>query len=113
MLKNVKTGNLRDEYDVLEEIGKGAYSTCKRCVHRASRVEYAVKIIDKSKRDCEEEVSILLRYGQHPNIISLRLVFLCKVWLQFIPRSNLDHSIGLMEPFQKLFRFRMTNLKNF
>ena len=31
-----------------------------------------MKIIDKSKRDCEEEVSILLRYGQHPNIISLR-----------------------------------------
>lgn len=78
MLKNVKTGNIRDEYDVLEEIGKGAYSTCKRCVHRASRVEYAVKIIDKSKRDCEEEVSILLRYGQHPNIISLRLVFYIK-----------------------------------
>ncbi|XP_023345348.1 ribosomal protein S6 kinase 2 beta [Eurytemora carolleeae] len=75
VLKNVKTGNIRDEYDVLEEIGKGAYSTCKRCVHRASRVEYAVKIIDKSKRDCEEEVSILLRYGQHPNIISLRDMF--------------------------------------
>ena len=76
MLKNGKSGNLHDEYDVLEEIGKGSYSTCKRCVHRASRVEYAVKIIDKSKRDCEEEVSILLRYGQHPNIISLRLVFI-------------------------------------
>lgn len=34
-----------------------------------------MKIIDKSKRDCEEEVSILLRYGQHPNIISLRDMF--------------------------------------
>ena len=72
MPKKGKSGKLTDEYDVLEEIGKGAYSTCKRCVHRASKVEYAVKIIDKYKRDCEEEVAILLRYGQHPNIISLR-----------------------------------------
>jgi len=38
-------------------------------------VEYAVKIVDRSKRDCDEEVQILLRYGQHPNIISLRDMF--------------------------------------
>ena len=29
----------------------------------------------RSKRDSEEEVQILLRYGQHPNIISLRDMF--------------------------------------
>ena len=34
-----------------------------------------MKIVDKSKRECEEEVQILLRYGQHPNIISLRDMF--------------------------------------
>jgi p90 ribosomal S6 kinase len=70
-----RLGNLTDEYDVHEEIGRGTYSVCKRCIHRATKLEYAVKIIDKSKRDCEEEVSILLRYGQHPNIISLRDMF--------------------------------------
>ena len=32
-----------------------------------------VQIIDKSKRDCEEEVQILLKYGQHPNIIALKV----------------------------------------
>jgi len=74
-LKSGKSGKLADEYEVLEEIGKGTFSTCKRCIHRATKIEYAVKIIDKSKRDCEEEVSILLRYGQHPNIISLRDMF--------------------------------------
>ena len=34
-----------------------------------------MKIVDRSKRDCDEEVQILLRYGQHPNIISLRDMF--------------------------------------
>ena len=33
------------------------------------------QIIDKKKRGCKEEIEILLRYGQHPNIISLRDAF--------------------------------------
>jgi len=37
--------------------------------------EYAVKIVTRKSRDCDEEVQILLRYGQHPNIISLRDMF--------------------------------------
>jgi len=73
--KNHKTGVFAQEYEVCEEIGRGSYSVCRRCVHRGTRVEYAVKIVDRSKRDCEEEVQILLRYGQHPNIISLRDMF--------------------------------------
>lgn len=31
-----------------------------------------LQIIDKSKRDPTEEIEILLRYGQHPNIITLK-----------------------------------------
>lgn len=64
-----------DGYDVKEDIGVGSYSICKRCIHKASNMEYAVKIIDKSKRDPTEEIEILLRYGQHPNIITLRDVY--------------------------------------
>ncbi|XP_004600822.1 ribosomal protein S6 kinase alpha-2 isoform X3 [Sorex araneus] len=64
-----------DGYEVGEDIGVGAYSVCKRCVHKASDTEYAVKIIDKSKRDPSEEIEILLRYGQHPNIITLKDVY--------------------------------------
>lgn len=33
------------------------------------------QIINKSKRDCSEEVEILLRYGQHPTIVTLRDLF--------------------------------------
>ncbi|XP_027722484.1 ribosomal protein S6 kinase alpha-3 isoform X3 [Vombatus ursinus] len=64
-----------DGYEVKEDIGVGSYSICKRCIHKVTNMEYAVKIIDKSKRDPTEEIEILLRYGQHPNIITLKDVY--------------------------------------
>ncbi|KYO18710.1 ribosomal protein S6 kinase alpha-2 isoform X1 [Alligator sinensis] len=64
-----------DGYEIKEDIGVGSYSVCKRCVHKATEAEFAVKIIDKSKRDPSEEIEILLRYGQHPNIITLKDVY--------------------------------------
>lgn len=39
---------------------------------RASRRRGLSQIIDKSRRDPSEEIEILLRYGQHPNIITLK-----------------------------------------
>ena len=60
-----KTGGVFSaEYELCEEVGRGSYSVCYRCVHRNTRVECAVKIVNRSKRECEEEVQILLRYGQ-------------------------------------------------
>ncbi|XP_020386414.1 ribosomal protein S6 kinase alpha-3 isoform X6 [Rhincodon typus] len=64
-----------DYYDLKEDIGVGSYSICKRCVNKSTNMDYAVKIIDKSKRDPSEETDILLRYGQHPNIITLKDVY--------------------------------------
>ncbi|XP_072440579.1 ribosomal protein S6 kinase alpha-3 isoform X2 [Chiloscyllium punctatum] len=64
-----------DNYDLKEDIGVGSYSICKRCVNKSTNMDYAVKIIDKSKRDPSEEIDILLRYGQHPNIITLKDVY--------------------------------------
>ena len=61
-----------EEYDFLQEIGKGSFSTVYHAVHKTTKCEYAIKIIDKSKRDPTEEIEILLRYGGHPHIVSLR-----------------------------------------
>uniref|UniRef100_A0A4W3I6S2 non-specific serine/threonine protein kinase n=1 Tax=Callorhinchus milii TaxID=7868 RepID=A0A4W3I6S2_CALMI len=63
-----------DMYDQKEDIGVGSYSICKRCVNKSTNMEYAVKV-DKIKRDPSEEIEILLRYGQHPNIITLKHVY--------------------------------------
>eukprot|EP00095_Tigriopus_kingsejongensis_P002813 maker-scaffold1711_size30404-snap-gene-0.7 protein:Tk02813 transcript:maker-scaffold1711_size30404-snap-gene-0.7-mRNA-1 annotation:"p90 ribosomal s6 kinase" len=40
---NVKTIPISSEYEILEQIGKGSYSVCHRCIHSTKRVEYAVK----------------------------------------------------------------------
>ncbi|XP_057178273.1 ribosomal protein S6 kinase alpha-3 isoform X3 [Triplophysa rosa] len=71
--RNVNQFN--DAYEVREDIGVGSYSVCKRCIQKSTGMEYAVKIINKAKRDPTEEVEILLRYGQHPNIITLKDVY--------------------------------------
>uniref|UniRef100_A0A8C4DWQ2 non-specific serine/threonine protein kinase n=1 Tax=Dicentrarchus labrax TaxID=13489 RepID=A0A8C4DWQ2_DICLA len=69
------TSQFSDAYEIKEDIGVGSYSICKRCLHKGTGMEYAVKIINKAKRDPTEEVEILLRYGQHPNIITLKDVY--------------------------------------
>uniref|UniRef100_A0AAR2KEN3 Ribosomal protein S6 kinase n=1 Tax=Pygocentrus nattereri TaxID=42514 RepID=A0AAR2KEN3_PYGNA len=69
------TTQFSDSYEVREDIGVGSYSICKRCIQKSTGMEYAVKIINKAKRDPTEEVEILLRYGQHPNIITLKDVY--------------------------------------
>ncbi|XP_051737582.1 ribosomal protein S6 kinase alpha-3 isoform X1 [Ctenopharyngodon idella] len=71
--RNVSQFN--DTYEVKEDIGVGSYSICRRCIQKSTGMEYAVKIINKAKRDPTDEVEILLRYGQHPNIITLKDVY--------------------------------------
>ncbi|XP_043793417.1 ribosomal protein S6 kinase alpha-2-like isoform X2 [Apis laboriosa] len=70
----VSAVSVSDEYDFKQEIGKGSYSTVYLAIHKASKAEYAVKVIEKSKRDPTEEIEILLRYGRHPHIVTLRAV---------------------------------------
>lgn len=74
-VKHARKTSIFDEYDLKEDIGLGSYSVCKRCIHKQTGNEYAVKIIEKGHKDLSEEIEILLRYGQHPNIVTLRDVF--------------------------------------
>ncbi|KAL0129809.1 hypothetical protein PUN28_001811 [Cardiocondyla obscurior] len=66
--------SITDEYEFKHEIGRGSYSVVYFAIHIASKMEYAVKVIEKSKRDPTEEIEILLRYGRHPHIVTLRAV---------------------------------------
>lgn len=63
------------DYEFFEEIGRGAFSICHRCVHRETKMRFAAKKIDKSKRDCSEEIEIMLRFSQHANIVTLHSVY--------------------------------------
>lgn len=65
-----------DNYDVKEELGKGAFSVVRRCVHKATAAEFAAKIINTKKlsaRDFQklEREARICRKLQHPNIVRL------------------------------------------
>jgi p90 ribosomal S6 kinase len=70
----VKLTSFKDEYDLKEALGRGQTSTCYRCVHRQTRVEYAVKIIkDANVNDPSDEIELLFRYNQLQHIIRVRI----------------------------------------
>ncbi|CAJ0580389.1 unnamed protein product, partial [Mesorhabditis spiculigera] len=65
-----------DNYDVKEELGKGAFSVVRRCVHKSTAAEFAAKIINTKKlsaRDFQklEREARICRKLQHPNIVRL------------------------------------------
>lgn len=70
--KGIKTLN---EFDFYEVIGTGSFSTCYKVLHKETRTKFAAKKIDKFKRDCSEEIEIMLRFSQHPNIVTLHNVY--------------------------------------
>ncbi|XP_055841412.1 ribosomal protein S6 kinase 2 beta [Episyrphus balteatus] len=71
----VTAGNFQTEYNLLQELGRGTFSVCRLCEHKTTKKHFAVKIIDKTANDCWEEVEIMLRYGNHPNIVTLFSVY--------------------------------------
>ncbi|XP_076318112.1 calcium/calmodulin-dependent protein kinase type II alpha chain-like isoform X2 [Tachypleus tridentatus] len=65
-----------DNYDIKEELGKGAFSIVRRCVQKATGLEYAAKIINTKKlsaRDFQklEREARICRKLNHPNIVRL------------------------------------------
>lgn len=74
-IPGVQPHSIHDDYQLNEILGTGTFSVCKSCEHRVTKKQYAVKIIDKTRHDCREEVEILLRYGNHPNIVTLYSVY--------------------------------------
>ncbi|CAH4034028.1 ribosomal protein S6 kinase 2 beta [Pieris brassicae] len=71
----VNRNNFFDEYRLMGELGTGSFSVVRLCEHKTSKTQYAVKIMDKLQYDPREEIEILLRYSQHPHIITLRGVY--------------------------------------
>ncbi|KAH7729357.1 CAMK/CAMK2 protein kinase [Aphelenchoides avenae] len=73
---NNNTTRFSDNYEVKEELGKGAFSVVRRCVHKITNMEFAAKIINTRKlstRDYQklEREARICRKLQHPNIVRL------------------------------------------
>ncbi|XP_053714867.1 calcium/calmodulin-dependent protein kinase type II delta 1 chain isoform X5 [Synchiropus splendidus] len=65
-----------DEYQLYEELGKGAFSVVRRCMKISSGQEYAAKIINTKKLSARDHQKLerearICRLLKHPNIVRL------------------------------------------
>uniref|UniRef100_A0A8D3AJL2 calcium/calmodulin-dependent protein kinase n=1 Tax=Scophthalmus maximus TaxID=52904 RepID=A0A8D3AJL2_SCOMX len=65
-----------DEYQLFEELGKGAFSVVRRCVKISSGQEFAAKIINTKKLSARDHQKLerearICRLLKHPNIVRL------------------------------------------
>lgn len=51
-------------------LGDGTFSVCRRCRHRQTKQEFAVKIVSR-RVDCTREITLLRACQGHPNIVKL------------------------------------------
>uniref|UniRef100_A0A7N4V515 Ribosomal protein S6 kinase n=1 Tax=Sarcophilus harrisii TaxID=9305 RepID=A0A7N4V515_SARHA len=57
-------------------LGEGSFSICRKCLHRKSNQEYAVKIISKRmEANTQKEITALKLCEGHPNIVKLYEVY--------------------------------------
>ncbi|XP_067101604.1 calcium/calmodulin-dependent protein kinase (CaM kinase) II gamma 1 isoform X2 [Osmerus mordax] len=72
----VTSTRFTDDYQLYEELGKGAFSVVRRCVKKSSGQEYAAKIINTKKLSARDHQKLdrearICRLLKHPNIVRL------------------------------------------
>uniref|UniRef100_A0A8C6KRM6 calcium/calmodulin-dependent protein kinase n=1 Tax=Nothobranchius furzeri TaxID=105023 RepID=A0A8C6KRM6_NOTFU len=72
----VTSTRFTDEYQLYEELGKGAFSVVRRCIKKSAGQEYAAKIINTKKLSARDHQKLerearICRMLKHPNIVRL------------------------------------------
>uniref|UniRef100_A0A8D2IYB1 Calcium/calmodulin dependent protein kinase II alpha n=1 Tax=Varanus komodoensis TaxID=61221 RepID=A0A8D2IYB1_VARKO len=81
-MATITCNRFTEEYQLFEELGKGAFSIVRRCVKVLSGQEYAAKIINTKKLSARDHQKLerearICRLLKHPNIVlELELPFL-------------------------------------
>ncbi|XP_046341997.1 ribosomal protein S6 kinase alpha-5-like isoform X2 [Haliotis rufescens] len=55
-------------------LGDGSFSICRKCRHKQTNIQYAVKIISR-RVECHREIQLLRMCQGHPNIVQLQDVY--------------------------------------
>ena len=86
------------DFNIIKEIGNGAFAKVYLAVHKKTKVKYAIKAIDKlnlensmEKTSFNREVEIMYKLD-HPNIVKLYSHFedskYCYLIMQYLPNGN-------------------------
>ncbi|XP_072047878.1 myosin light chain kinase, smooth muscle-like [Amphiura filiformis] len=69
-----KKGNIKEEYDIREELGKGKFGTVNKCVEKKTKKMLAAKFIkiekEADRKEVDHEVRIM-QLLQHPKLLQL------------------------------------------
>ncbi|XP_027514782.1 calcium/calmodulin-dependent protein kinase type II subunit delta isoform X19 [Chiroxiphia lanceolata] len=76
MMASTPCTRFTDEYQLFEELGKGAFSVVRRCMKITTGQEYAAKIINTKKLSARDHQKLerearICRLLKHPNIVRL------------------------------------------
>ena len=80
--RNRDSNAFRQQYKILQQLGKGHFATVFLCVERCSGMQYAVKIFEKRHGDSgksqtdglQQEIGVL-KSVSHPNMLCLKDTF--------------------------------------
>ena len=79
-LLQVKVDDVAAVYTLGDELGRGRFSVVQAATHKGERARYAVKVVENSSLDDEENLEALeteikiLRQLSHPHIVQLKEV---------------------------------------
>uniref|UniRef100_A0A8C6Y003 calcium/calmodulin-dependent protein kinase n=1 Tax=Naja naja TaxID=35670 RepID=A0A8C6Y003_NAJNA len=105
-MATITCNRFTEEYQLFEELGKGAFSIVRRCVKVLSGQEYAAKIINTKKLSARDHQKLerearICRLLKHPNIGKKKLSTLSKgfcmhlLHLSFISGKCWEHNISI------------------
>lgn len=94
-----------DSFDVQQVLGKGSYGTVLKVIHKASKIPFALKVIQKGKMTAADAKRVYLRekdvleaIGTHPFVVSLRHCFTTPekfyLTLDFCSGGDLDYNLS-------------------
>ncbi|XP_077997458.1 myosin light chain kinase, smooth muscle-like [Glandiceps talaboti] len=70
----IKESNVRDEYQIKEELGRGKFGTVNKCVEKKTKRILAakfIKIVSKDDREEVENETSIMQILQHPKLLQL------------------------------------------
>uniref|UniRef100_A0A671XZX8 calcium/calmodulin-dependent protein kinase n=1 Tax=Sparus aurata TaxID=8175 RepID=A0A671XZX8_SPAAU len=87
-----------DEYQLYEELGKGAFSVVRRCMKISTGQEYAAKIINTKKLSARDHQKLerearICRLLKHPNIVTGGELFEDIVAREYYSEADASHCI--------------------
>lgn len=95
-------------------LGDGSYSVCRKCIHRQSGKEYAVKIISTEKKDVKQEIELLKACQGCPYIITLHEVVhdiaFTYIVTELATGGELASALAIGVPGEKVARRLLTQL---